>query len=710
MRFPLLLASAAMLTIFANAAALATDDSGLITVTAARDQGYLVDHSVTATRTETPLLNVPQSISVFSRARLDDQAILSITDALRYVPGAVAAQGEGNRDQIVLRGNNSSADFFVDGLRDDVQYYRDFYNIDQLEILKGPNALIFGRGGAGGIINRVSKSPFASTDFANADASVDSFGGWRLGGDIGAPLVGGISARLNAVYEDGRNHRQFYDLQRWAINPTIGFDLAGKGRLVIGYEHADDDRLVDRGVPSENGHPLLDRKYRNTFFGDRDRNRSIFNGDIVNLNADYGLTDQLTLRQRARYGDYDKLYRNLFPATAVSGLGGGGDDDGDEDESSSEGFGVEAYQDAVQRQNLLSQTDLEWHTRTGAIQHVVLAGIEFGRQITRSQRLNGYFDSNNATRALAILADPFVPPPFVLRPGPGQRDNYTRTDLFAAFVQDQIAISPHFEILAGVRYDRFSLDYTDRLTGAGFGRTDNLWSPRLGLIWKPVTNASIYASYSRSYLPQSGDQFTNLTATQATLKPEQFQNYEIGGKWDVTPGLNLTAALYRLERTNTRANGLVAGTTVLTGATRSQGLELAANGKILPDWQISIGLAVQDAEIRSTTAAAPAGRKVPLVPHVQASFWTRYDLTSRLGFGAGVTHQGGSYATISNAVRLPAYTRVDAAGFFSLTKQINVQINVENLFNTGYFPTAHTDNNISTGGPRSARFTIRTRF
>ncbi len=713
MRISSLLLAGTMLLAGVTPARADDAEGGLIIVTAAKDNGYRATGTGSATRTDTPLLDVPQTVDVFTRDRLDDQSILSITDALRYVPGAVAAQGEGNRDQVVLRGNNSSADFFVDGLRDDVQYFRDFYNVERLEILKGPNALIFGRGGGGGVVNRVSKTPQAKA-FAAANVAADTFGGWRLGADAGAPLSGGVNARLAGFYEDGRNHRQFFDIQRWGINPTIGFDLGGRGNLIIGYEHVEDDRLADRGVPSENGHPLFDKQFRDTFFGARDLNRSVFNADIVSLAGDYALTDNLSLRHRTRYGDYDKRYRNLFPVTAVAGAASGDDDD-DEGATApggaaSESIGVEAYFDTTRRRSLLSQTDFVLETDTGPIHHVILTGIEFGRQTTRSTRLNGFFDAAGTLRVQVPLADPFAPPIPIFRAGPGQRDNRTRADIFAAFVQDQISIGEHVEIVAGVRYDRFHLDYTNNLDGSQLSRTDNLWSPRLGLILKPVSAASIYFSFSRSYLPQSGDQFTSLSASIASLEPERFRNLEVGAKWDITPALNVAAALYQLDRTNTRATDPVTGGVVLSGAQRSKGFELAINGRILPNWQATAGFAVQDAEVTRTTTAAPAGRKVPLVPHTQVSLWTRYDLDPRLGLGLGVTHQAHSFASISNAVTLPAYTRIDAAAFFKLTDRVDAQVNIENLFNTGYFPTAHTDNNISTGGPRSARFTLRLRL
>lgn len=711
MRSLLLLTTAAALV---GATARAEDDaSGLITVTAPRDQGYRVKNSGSATRTDTPLLDVPQTVDVLSRDRLDDQAILSISDALRYVPGTTAAQGEGNRDQIVIRGNNSSADFFVDGMRDDVQYFRDFYNTERLEILKGPSALIFGRGGAGGVVNRVSKTPHAGA-FLTGDVAADTFGGWRIGADAGTSVGRGVTARLTGFYEDGANHRQFFDVQRWGINPTLGFGLGDRGDLIIGYEHVDDNRLADRGVPSENGHPLPDRKFRDTFFGARDVNRSMFNGDVISLAGDYALTDNLSLRHRSRYGDYDKLYRNLFPVTAVAGAAGGDDDDDEgptlPGQTTNETIGVEAYLDTTRRKNFLSQTDLVWKVGTGALDHIVLTGVEIGRQTTRSTRINGFFNGDNTLRVSVPLTDPFVPPPLVFRAGPGQRDNDTRADFFAVFVQDQVSIGAHFDIVAGLRYDRFTLDYTNNLDRSQLSRSDNLWSPRLGLIYKPIETASLYFSYSKSYLPQSGDQFTSLNATTASLKPESFENFEIGGKWDVTPALNLTTAIYRLDRTNTRANDPVTGGVVLSGASRSEGWEVALNGRLLPNWQATAGFALQDARLTSSTTAGPAGRKVPLVPRTQASLWTRYDVVPGFGAGFGVIHNDSSFTTISNAVVLPAYTRVDAALFARLGKNLDAQINLENLFNTGYFPTAHTDNNISTGGPRSARLTLRTRF
>ncbi|WP_164158025.1 TonB-dependent receptor, partial [Sandarakinorhabdus rubra] len=566
-------------------------DAPTIVVTATRDQGYRAASIGSATRTDTPLLDVPQAVTVLTRQRLDDQALLSVQEALRFVPGAVGAQGEGNRDQIVLRGNNSTSDFFVDGVRDDVQYFRDFYNLERLEILKGANAMIFGRGGGGGVINRVTKTPMLDDRAIAGDAAVDSWGSWRLASDLNLPLATGIAGRLNAFYEEASNHRDFYGLTRWAVNPTLGVDLGGRGTLVLGYEHAADDRVADRGIPSQNGRPApVDR---GLFVGDAALNRSRFNVDALSLAADYRLSDTVSLRHRTRWADHDKEYVNVYAAGPLAADGS---------------VLIEAYRDPTSRQNLFSQTDIDITAELGGTRHNILAGFELGRQVTRNQRINGFFDTvaGGPRQVRVALTNPFAPPPVTIRAGSGNRSIRGQAEVAALFVQDQMTIGEHVELVGGLRYDRFELTVDDLLGGARFARVDHLWSPRAGLVVKPAANASLYASFSRSYLPQSGDQFASLDLSLAALEPEGFLNREIGAKWDITPGLNLNVAYYVLDRTNTRAPGAVAGTIELTGRQRSRGLEVGLDGEIAPWWQLQAGLAVQRARITSTTSAAPA--------------------------------------------------------------------------------------------------------
>ncbi|HZG45242.1 MAG TPA: TonB-dependent siderophore receptor [Allosphingosinicella sp.] len=683
----------------ALAAATAVEEQpGTIVVTGSRDR-YGAERTSSATRTDTPLQDVPQSISVVTERQIDDQAMRSIGDVVRYLPGVTIGQGEGHRDQITLRGNNSTADFFIDGLRDDIQYYRPLYNVERVEVLRGPNAMIFGRGGGGGVVNRVTKVPTLDTRIGGS-ASVNTFGAWHVDADINIPLGTIAALRVNGVHEEFGNHRDFYEGRLSAINPVVRVVVGPDTSVNLAYEYVDDARVVDRGVPSLAGQPL--EGFRETFFGARGVNELGFEAHILRGTVEHRFSDALSLTSRLQYSDYDKSYRNAFPATPVTGTG------------ANRQVGIEAYFDGFQRENLFSQTDLVWKGQTGALAHTLLAGVEFGRQDTGNQRVNGFFDSGVPTsqggrRVNVPLADPIAIPPITFRAGAGNRSSRSEAEIFALYLQDQVEIGP-VELIAGLRYDRFKLDAVNVATGQTFRRTDDLWSPRLGIVLHPIEPVSIYASYSRSFLPQSGDQFASLDLSLAALEPERFDNYEVGVKWEARPGLLLSAALYQLDRTNTRAPGPNPGEVVLTGAQRSRGLELEAVGEIMPNWELSLAYALQEAEITTTTAAAPAGRVVPQVPRHQFAAWTRYDLTDRLGVGLGVTHQSESFASISNAVELPAFTRVDLGVFVKLTERIEAQVNVENLLDEDYFPTAHNDNNISPGAPLNARFTVRVGF
>jgi catecholate siderophore receptor len=628
---------------------------------------------------------------------MEDQAMRSISDLVRYVPGATIGQGEGHRDQITLRGNNSTADFFLDGLRDDIQYYRPLYNLQRVEVLRGPNAMIFGRGGGGGVINRVAEVPMLDRGFVEGAASPSSFGGWHAEADVNRPLGERVGVRLNAVYEDFRSHRDAYEGRLIAANPTLRFLPGADTGFVLSYELVDDERVVDRGIPSENGRPLAG--FRDAFFGARGVNRMDFRGHILRGNFEHRFSDALSLTSRLLFANYDKSYRNAFAATAVRAAAGGGRE-----------VGVEAYEDAFQRENLFSQTDLVWRTATGGAGHTILAGVEIGRQQTGNQRLNGFFGPT-ARRAFVPLADPLAVPAIAFRggAGTGERSTLSDTDLFAVYAQDQVEIGP-IELVAGLRYDRFEIEVDDLVTGITTSRTENLWSPRLGLILHPAEEVSLYASYARSFLPQAGDQFNSLDVTGAALEPERFDNYEIGAKWQPREDFLLSAAAYRLDRTNSRAPGTGPGTIVATGAQRSRGIELEATGRVRANWSLSAGYTLQEAEIRRTTSAAPAGREVPQVPRHLAFLWTRYDFAPGLGAGLGVSHQSRSFASISNAVVLPAFTRLDAALFVRVAQGVEAQLNVENLLGETHFPTAHNDNNITTGAPRNLRGTVRFRF
>lgn len=681
-----LLATGAMLTALGGSPAAAENDaaeSDPITVIGQRTD-YRQSESSTATRTDTPLRDIPQSITVITDDLIQDQAMRSMADLVRYVPGVSMGQGEGHRDAPTLRGNSSTADFYVDGVRDDVQYYRDLYNAERVEVLKGPNAMIFGRGGGGGVINRVTAWANWSPE-RELTLSVGVYEQYRGVLDVGGTLNESAALRFNGMYEQSDSYRDHVELERWGVNPTAVFRLGENTTLRAGYEHFVDERTVDRGVPSQNGRPWDGS--RSAFFGNPELSFSEAEVNLLTLRLDHAFGPNLRLRNHTLYGDYDKYYQNIHPNSAVNLAGN---------------VNLNAYDSSMVRENLFNQTDLVWTTSTGSIGHTILTGVEFGRQDTDNYRMA------NTPAGAVNVASPTTFAPFAFG-APVQADNRVVVDLAAVYVQDQIRLNDQWQVIAGLRFDRFDLEFDNRL-GADFSRTDDLVSPRFGVIYRPIDPLSFYASYSVSYLPQSGDQFGTLSATTASLKPEEFENVELGLKWDVTSSLAFTAAIYRLDRTNTTAVDPVTMLTVLTGAQRSEGLELGLVGSVSNRWDIIAGYAYQNVEITRTTTAAPAGRVLPLTPEHAFSLWNMWHATPRFSFGLGATHQSEMYSSISNAVTLPAFTRVDAALIYAITDQVEAQLNIENIFNEEYWGTAHNDNNITPGSPTAARLTLRARF
>ncbi|WP_426265684.1 TonB-dependent receptor [Sphingomonas sp. LHG3443-2] len=681
------------------------DAAQVITVTGSR-QEYGVKSTISGTKTLTALRDVPQAISVVSEAQIEDQSLRSVADLLMFVPGATPGTGEANRDQLTIRGNNTTADFFVDGLRDDAQYFRDFYNLDRVEVLKGPNAMIFGRGGGGGVINRVTKRAGLTND-RQFILSHDSEGGTRLTADDNMRLTGALGLRVNGVWEHGDSFRDFTRLKRYGINPTLGWQPGSDTRVDLSYEYFHDRRTTDRGLPSRAGTRRPLEGFDSAFFGDPANSHSDADVQIATLGVEQKFGDHLLLRNRTQVADYDKYYNNVFPSSAVSAAGT---------------VNIGTYSSRNDRRNLISQTDLVWDGSLAGIDQAWLFGFEVGRQRSRNQRLSGRFlDANGVvTPSLGsvTLADPTVARRVEYFRSATDADNRTRATFAAGYAQTQLKPNDWVELVAGIRFDRFRLSVDDERAGVPtFSRTDNLVSPRLGLVLKPNKNLSIYTSYSRSYLPQSGDQFGGLTQTTAALKPERFDNVEAGAKWELLDGLLATAAVYQLDRKNTQApNPIVDQPNLLTGATRTRGLELGLERSIAARLQVSAGYALQKSEIRRSTTAAPAGRDVPLVPRHSVSLWTKYQATRDFGAGIGLLARSKSYASlggagaVSTATVLPGYARLDGALYYKLMPGLEAQLNVENITNRDYFPTAHNDNNIAPGAPRSARLSLKADF
>jgi len=661
------------------------------TVTVTESAGYQTAAVSSATKTLTPLIDLPQSVTVIPQELMKDQMMMSIGDVVRYVPGITAIQGENNRDQLVIRGNSTSADFFLDGVRDDVQYYRDLYNLDRVEALKGPNAMMFGRGGGGGVVNRVTKEAgFAPVhEFTLLGGS---YGNKRFTADLDQPLSDKVAIRLNAMYENSDSFRKYVNLERHGINPTLTFAPGKQTKITLDYENFRDDRVADRGIPSFQGRPVdVDAS---TYYGNPDQSHV---GARVNLGS--ATVEQeagrVTIRNRTTVGNYDRGYQNFVPGALTP----------DQRQVT-----LSAYNNATRRLNVFNQTDVTYSLEIGAVRHKFLAGAEVGRQLTDNFRNTGYFN-NSATSILVPYTDTAISTPVTFRQSATDADNHLKTNVAATYVQDQIDLSRHFQVVAGLRFDHFDLQYHNNRTGENLRRIDNLVSPRAGIVYKPVAALSVYTNYSVSYLPSSGDQFSSLTTITQQVKPEKFNSYEVGAKWDVSQSFSVTTDVYRLNRTITRSTDPNDPTRIVqTGNQRTNGYELGLNGNLTRRWKVAGGYAYQDAFVTSATTAARAGAQVAQVPHHTFSIWNNYQILPKLGAGLGILNRSNMFAAIDNTVRLPGYTRADAAVYYSLTERLRLQANLENLLDTQYYVNADGNTNISPGFARAVRAGLIVRF
>jgi len=659
-------------------------------------KSYRARRSATVTKTDTPLSDVPQSVQVVPESLVKDQGMRSMSEVIRYVPGASMNPGEGGRDQPVLRGISTSSDFFVDGLRDDALYFRDPYNAERIEILKGPSGMTFGRGGAGGVVNRVTKRPLEQP-LSQVELSLGSWDDKRGSVDISDRLGAQAGFRVNAVAEDSKGFRDGFKLRRSGINPVLEFALGSDTLALVGVEHFEDRRTTDRGLPALNGRPY--EAPRETFFGDPGQSPSAAVVDAFTAKVETSLASNVILRNAFRATRYDTLRQNVQPNSLVDPTTGQ--------------LKISAYSQANLRTNLFNQTELEVRGRVGGMDHLLLAGLELGRQDSDNIRLTGYFGS--ATTATVSAAHPGAS---VTRWAAASTDtnNDVQANLAALYLQDQITLAPQWKAVLGLRYDRFGVSLEDRSpANLDLAHTDKALSPRAGLIYQPNATASYYASTSYAFLPSS--ETLSLSASNADLKPEKATNWELGGKWDLTPGFTLTAALFRLDRADVKSKDPNDPTKlVLSGLQRTEGIEIGFQGQVTDQWQVYGGFAHLDAKVvkdtggSATSAAVSAGTQVPLVPRNAATWWNKVELSTRWALGLGLVYQASTYASTTNAVTLPSFTRADAAVYVGFGKQNRLSLNIENLFDRRYYPTAGNDYNITVGTPRRAQLTLSCRF
>jgi catecholate siderophore receptor len=648
-----------------------------------RSHSYVAADSATATKVPTPLKDVPQTLTIVPRTVLVDQNAQSVGDAARNAPGVTIHQGEGNRDQLVFRGISSQSDFFVNGIRDDQERFRDLYNVESVEIVEGPAAVLFGRGGAGGLVNLVTRQP-SRTAPSSISVEAGGFAHKRATAQLTVPAGARAVFGLSAMGEDSGGFRDGFFLRRHGVNPTFGLELGPRTRLVLGVEHLRDHRLADRGIPSLDGRPLEVRSGQ--LFGSAAQNDARSGVDSASGTVEHVFRNGVTLRNHVLAGRYDKFYQNVFPGSAVG---------------TTRTLTLSAYNHGIDRTNVFNQTDIIARGRTGRVNHVFVAGLEVGRQFQDELRHTAAAIANVPVSDPVRDAD-FAAAPLVI-------DRHATANVLAGYVHDQVQLSPQWKAVGGARVDRFAVLVDSHLgSGSTLSRADTAVSPRVGLIYQPSGRVSLYTSYASTFLPSG--QTLGLAVNTTELGPENARNYEAGAKLDLVPRrLQLSAAMFRLDRNNVKNTDPNDPTRlVLTGRQRAEGLTMSAAGDA-GCFRLEAAYANIHARVTRDTAAARAGQRAGLVPRHRGSVWVTADLLGGWGAGGGITAQSKAFTSFTNQVVLPAFARVDALVYYCV-RGWRVALNVDNLFNATYYPTANGDNNISPGAPRSLQVSLRLGF
>ena len=660
----------------------------------------LYTDQVNALKAPTPIIDVPQSLSIVTADEITLRGFTSIGEMINYLPGVNTSQGEGHRDSIVFRGARSTADFYIDGVRDDVQYYRPLYNLEQVEILRGPNALLFGRGGTGGILNRVTKKGVIGETFTGFQAGVDTFGEFGFQIDANYSTSDNAAFRINAMYESLNNHRDFYDGDRFGVNPTVRFELSPATTLDLSYEYINHERFVDRGIPTgSDGRPVED--FKNIVFGDPALNFHELEAHLLRASVQHDFSENLKGNLSAFYGDYDKLYQNFYAS-------------GYDQAATPDVVTLDGYVDTTDRQNLILSGNLVGEFATGGFGHTVIFGGEYINTSSDQDRFNSFWDTTMDDNEIFSIMRPLD-----LRGGVGVNasgmtatndftvdlndDTRVSIDVFSAYIQDQIEITDWLDVVVGVRFDSFDIEVFNVPADETRSRKDEEFSPRFGVILKPQENISIYGSYSESFLPRSGEQFANINGDNNALDPDTFSNLEAGVKWDVTPGLSFTTAIFEIEQSSPQVADSDPATLDVIDS-KIQGFEAQLQGQLTDRWFVSAGYSYLDGEI--VDRMGPTGLRPSELPEHMFSVWNNFQPTEKFGLGLGLTYQDESFIDNGNTAVLPGYVRLDAAAFYDVSDTLRLQVNIENLTDELYFPNAHSTHQVSVGAPVNARFSI----
>lgn len=658
-----------------------------IVVTGTLEKDGYVASDTGAAKIPIALKDLPQSVSVVPAAVLQDQRALSLQDALKNVPGVGFSHGDGQRDQVTIRGFTAIADQFVDGFRDDGLYFRDLSNVERVEVVKGPAAVLYGRGSSGGLINRVTKKP--DVDIVSATLSAGSFDTYRGELDLGRfDERSGVGFRLTGAYEDDDSFRSQQFLKRVALAPSL---LLGQGKdttLLVQADYLLDRRLTDFGIPAINGRPV--DVPRSTYYGaanarDTDVSRSEVLSQSVTLV--HRFSDSLSFRNGFRHYRFT-LDRHNTNATGVDAVAG--------TVTLSHG-GIARDEDGWSNQSELTQK-----LELGGTRHTLLYGFEIARQVKDAKTLQ--------SRVVAVtdILNPVLPTVSNADFTRLSASTLSTFDTRGLYVQDLIDFGHGIKAMLGLRHDWFIQKTDQRLPGQpDLERTDRKFSPRAGLIFQPDDNQSYYASWSQSFQP-SAETFA-LAANNADIAPEKTSNKEVGAKYSLfDQHLSIQVAGFILRRTGIKGTDPATNTIVPIGTQRTRGIELSGALDLPSGLRVIAGYSYLDTRVTASATPAFIGKRATITPRHQANLFVTKTILDDYGLGAGANYVGDRWADPQNTTVLPHYFTADAMAWARFGPA-RFQINAYNLFDKRYIVSGHGTSALLNlpGAPRTILGTIR---
>ncbi len=701
-------------------------------------RGYQAPTQVGISRLPVPLSNTPQTVNVVTQQVIQDQRMTTMEDALRAVPGITFSAGEGGvqGDTPIIRGFAGRSDMFRDGIRDPGWYTRDLFSSDRVEVHKGPSGFAFGRGSTGGAINTVSKLP-SSLNFIDGTVSGTAHGGYRVEMDANG-RQGNAAGRIAAMYQDiPTPDRDHVFTKRWGVAPSFRYDFSPSTRAIFGYIYQGEDSVPDYGRPYLPGPAYSASTGAMTnagYYGDgrptppvpipRDRWFGVVGGPladrvrtdthIATARFEHEFTNDLKLSNATRYISVDRMARPTAPRSL--GIAG---QLGTTATTPPPGYPVDLmtigrqhFETVTDNTMLINQTDLTGKFWTGGLEHTFAVGLEAARETRDQKRAN--FCSPTGAGCRTSLWDP-VDTSYGGPAGAYGAPSHTVSTNVGVYAFDQVKFNEYFELLGSIRYDHFDTGYTSGAPAVTLNRTDNMVNWRVGGVFHPTSNSSIYAAYGVSHNPAA--EFQTLSgaddnAASMLLDPERNTTLEIGAKADVLGGrLTLSGALFRIEKTNMRipVDPVLNTALVLDGVARVQGIELGVAGKITDQWNVFAGYSYLDSEITKTTRLNELGRELPNTPRHNFSLWTTYDVTSEWTVGGGVTYASRAFVNAGNTSYVPEYWKLDLMTSYKITKDSLLQLNIYNVTDELYYAQYYGGHAVPAAG-RTAMLSYRIRF